>query len=463
MTRLLNLPSCERRISRRDWLRLGFPAALAATTARAADQHERSDTPGFAKAKSVLIVFTSGGQSQLDTWDPKPNAPLEIRGAFKTIPTTVPGMRVCEHMPLLAKLAHRYTVLRSMSHDDLDHGTACYLSLTGQSHIRKSSNPPPSPRDFPALGAVLKRIRPKKELPYTAVNVNGPLLAPREVSPGQYGGFLSHQYDPTELGNVLQSDRLLDTLGLPADLTPERLASRRGLLGQLDPSGQDDFLTNQAFELINSPQVRSALDLEREPNRTRDRYGRDRSGQACLMARRLVEVGVPWVTVFFNHGIRGQDDHPEETDEYGWDTHNDIFDSLRDHLLPRFDWSVSALLEDLEQRGLLKTTLVVIMGEFGRAPLVAVEKNFAGSSPGRKHWGACYSVVLAGAGITPGAVFGSSDRHAAYPQSDPVTPGDLAATMFHALGLSANAHYTDLNDRPYRATTGNPLTRLFGL
>jgi hypothetical protein len=242
----------------------------------------------------------------------------------------------------------------------------------------------------------------------------------------------------------------------------DRLSNRRDLLGQLDPATSADPLNRQAFELVNAPHVRAALDLERESNRVRDRYGRHRSGQACLMARRLVEAGVPWQVVFFNHGIRGQDDHPNATDEYGWDTHNDIFDAMQTHLLPRFDHSVSALLEDLQQRGLLDTTLLVIMGEFGRAPLVAVEKSFAGlGSPGRKHWAACYSVVLAGAGIVPGALLGSSDRHAAYPQSEPTTPGDLAATLFHALGISADAHYTDANARPYRATTGNPVTKLF--
>jgi hypothetical protein len=349
-----------------------------------------------------------------------------------------------------------------MTHDDLDHGSACYLSLTGQSHSRKSSNPPPSPRDYPALGAVYKRLRPNQAFPYTAVNVNGPLLAPREVAPGQYGGFLGHGYDPTELGNVLQAQRLLETLDLPAEMTPERLSDRHSLLKQLDPSSVEEYRIKQAFELIHDPHVRAALDLERESDRIRDRYGRDRSGQACLMARRMVEAGVPWITVFLNHGIRGQDVHPEDNDEYGWDTHNDIFEALHNHLLPRFDHSVSALVEDLEQRGLMKSTLVVIMGEFGRAPLVALEKNFAGSTPGRKHWGACYSVVLAGAGITPGAIYGSSDRHAAYPQADPVTPGDLAATMFHALGIGENTHYTDPNERPYRITTGNPITRLFG-
>ncbi|MBA4186607.1 MAG: DUF1501 domain-containing protein [Planctomycetaceae bacterium] len=448
--------------TRRECLRIGVPALFSAGYAHGREKSFTDHHAGFGRAKSVLIVFTSGGQSQLDTWDPKPNAPEEIRGAFRTIPTALPGMRVCEHLPRLATLANRYTVLRSMTHDDLDHGSACYLALTGQFHPRKSSNPSPRPTDFPTLGAVLKRYRPFKHFPHTAVHVNGPLLTPKEAGPGQDGGFLGRAYEPAELGNVTEADRLLESLDLPADVSVDRLNRRRDLLGRLDPAVSADPLSQQAFELVNAPHVRSALDLERESNRVRDRYGRHRSGQACLMARRLVEAGVPWLTVFFNHGIRGQDDHPETTDEYGWDTHNDIFDAMQKHLLPRLDHSVSALLEDLHQRGLLQTTLVVIMGEFGRAPLVAIEKSFAGQgSPGRKHWAACYSVVLAGAGVSPGALFGSSDRHAAYPQSEPTTPGDLAATMFHALGIPADAHYTDVNNRPYRATTGTPVTKLF--
>ena len=448
--------------TRRDVLRLTFPAALGTAFTHACAQAS-THGPGFGRAKSVLVVFTPGGQSQLDTWDPKPNAPEEIRGAFRTIGTSVTGLRVCEHLPALAKLANRYAVLRSMTHDDLDHGSACYLALTGQFHPRKSSNPPPRPTDFPALGAVLKRHRPAKHFPHTAVNVNGPLLAPKEVSPGQYGGFLGRAYEPAELGDVTQSERLLGSLDLPDDVSADRLSSRRELLGKLDAAAINDPLSRKAFELVNAPHVRAALDLERETAKLRDRYGRHRSGQACLMARRLVEAGVPWITVFFNHGIRGQDDAPDTTDEYGWDTHNDIFDAMRTHLLPRFDSSVSTLLDDLQQRGLLESTLVVIMGEFGRAPLVAIEKTFAGQgSPGRKHWAACYSVVLAGAGVTPGAIYGASDRHAAYPQADPTTPGDLAATMFHALGIAGDSHYTDPTDRPYRMTTGNPVTKLFG-
>jgi hypothetical protein len=469
---LAHLDPAGRLPSRRDWLRLGVPAAVAAAGfGRAAGSP--STIPGFGRAKSVIVVFTSGGQSQIDTWDPKPDAPEEVRGIFRSIPTTAPGLRVCEHLPRLASLAHRYAVVRSLTHDDLDHGSACYLALTGQFHPRKSSNPPPRPTDFPALGAVLKRVRPTKQFPHTAVHVNGPLLAPREESPGQYGGFLGRAFEPFEVGNVTHAERLLEGLDLPADVSPGRVSARRGLVDSLEAASRTDArlpaaadhvqLARQAFELVNAPRVRAAFDLDREPARLRDRYGRHRSGQACLMARRLVEAGVPWVTVFFNHGIRGQDDHPEDTDEYGWDTHNDIFESLKDHLLPRFDHSVSALLEDLHQRGLLKDTLVCVMGEFGRAPVVAIETKFAGrGSPGRKHWAGCYSVVLAGAGVTPGAVYGRSDRIGAYPAADPVAPGDLAATLFHALGIPADTHYEDLTARPQRVVTGDPVTKLFG-
>ncbi len=464
MFRLATTPAHARILpSRRDWLRIGVLAPFASTLPRgnAKPALNASTLPGFGRAKSVVVIFTSGGQSQLESWDPKPDAPEEVRGSFHTIQTTVPGLRVCEHLPLLAQLAHRFAIVRTMTHDDLDHGSACYLSLTGQFHQRKSSNPPPRPTDFPALGSIVQRVKPIKHFPHTALHVNGPLLAPREESPGQYGGFLGRGYDPADLGNVTNTERLIETLDLPSDVPADRLSARHDLLAKLDPGSTAEPLTKQAFELVNAPRVRAALDLEREPMKLRDRYGQHRSGQACLMARRLVEASVPWITVFFNHGIRGQDDYPDDTDEYGWDTHNDIFDAMKSHLLPRFDHSLSAFLLDLEQRGLLETTLVVVMGEFGRAPLVALEKNFAGTSPGRKHWGACYSVVLAGAGIVPGLVYGKSDRFAAYPQSDPVTPGDLAATKFHALGIAADSHYTDLTDRPYRVVTGNPVTKLF--
>ena len=454
--------------SRRDWLRIGVPAALGtAGLVRAASSIGAA--PGFGKAKSVLVVFTSGGMSQLDTWDPKPEAPEEVRGSFGTIASRVPGLRVCEHLPLLAAQLHRTAIVRSMTHDDLDHGSACYLALTGQFHQRKSSNPPPRGTDAPALGSILHRVRPNRRFPHSAFHVNGPLLAPREASPGQYGGVLGRGYDPLDLGNVIEGTSLLPGMSPQADLPSARLDERRELVRNLETATRTEgrfptasvALASQAYELMNSPRVRDAFDIDQEPAKVRDRYGRFRAGQACLMGRRLVEAGVPWVTVFFNHNIRGQDFHVGESDHYGWDTHNDIFEDMKDHLLPRFDLGFSALLEDLHERGLLKETLVVCMGEFGRAPLVAIEKTAGRGSPGRKHWAACYSVLLAGAGIAPGTVFGKSDKQAAYPLDEPVTPGDLSATMFHALGIPADTHFEDLTNRPSRIVTGSPVVKLF--
>jgi hypothetical protein len=213
--------------------------------------------------------------------------------------------------------------------------------------------------------------------------------------------------------------------------------------------------------LLAAPQVRRAFDLGQEPAALRDRYGRHRTGQACLLARRLVEAGVPFVTVVLCLSNRGQDKAPGRTDAYGWDTHNDIFEALEHHLLPRFDQTFATLLQDLKQRGLLDSTLVVCMGEFGRAPLVALERTFAGKSPGRKHWAGAYSIVVAGADVTRGGIVGASDRHGAHVQGTPLGPGDVAATMFHALGIDPSGHYTDPTSRPFPVATGKPITDLY--
>jgi hypothetical protein len=453
-------------------LRLGGLTGLGLGLQRFASAASGSNVPGFGKAKSVLLIYTPGGMSQFETWDPKPNAPAEVRGEFGSISTAVTGVRFGEHMPKIAKMADRFTVVRSVSHDDVDHGSATYLALTGIFHQKKSGNPPITPNDHPTYGAVLKRVRPEKRIPYTAVHVNGPVMAPRLAAPGQNGGFLGRACEPLVIGDLTQEHNPLDDLDPRADLPTLRLDARQQLLKAIEGSTAKladartrvdrESLTRQAFDLLASERLRKAFDIEQEPARIRDRYGRHRSGLATLMGRRLVEAGVPWVTVFFNHGIRGQDDSPGITDEYGWDTHNDIFEALKVHLLPRFDASFSYLLEDLEQRGLLDTTLVVCMGEFGRAPLVAVEKNFAGSSPGRKHWAACYSIVMAGAGIKRGAIYGASDRHGAYPQQHPVTPGDLTSTMFSALGVDPGGHFEDGIGRIFPIATGLPVAGLYG-
>lgn len=430
--------------------------------------------PGFGKARSVILVYTAGGQSQLETWDPKPDAPETVRGEFLPIATSVPGTFVGEHMPRLARLADRYSIVRSLSHDDFDHGSAGYLALTGRYYPQKSSNPPPRPTDDPTFGALLQRLRPIGRFPYEAVHLNGPLLIPAEIGPGQDGGFLGRQYEPLVLGNVNSTADTIPSLAPRIELPLTRLAARARLRETLDRScasveGQlagsqcadMDHLYRQAFEVLASPICREAFDLSAEPDEVRDRYGRNRPGQACLLARRLVEAGVPLVTVFWNYTIRGQDKTPASTETYGWDTHNDIFEALKVHLLPDFDVGFSALLEDLDQRGLLDQTLVVCMGEFGRAPRIALEPTFAGRTPGRKHWPSAYSAVLAGAGIARGAVYGGTDRFAAQPRSHRLGPWDMAATMFSALGVNPATEYLDSQGRPLTVSVGQPITGLY--
>lgn len=429
---------------------------------------------GIPQVKSVVVVFTSGGQSQLELWDPKPNAPLEVRGEFDAIPTSVPGTWLGEHLPRLAALAHRYTLVRTMSHVDVDHGSAVYLSLTGQYHSRITSNPPVSPTDLPSLQSVYRRLRPNAGKIDPAVQINGPaIVAPADIAPGQFGGLLGREYDPLFIGDVRSGDVALPGLVPLVDLSAQRLNSRLRLLEELSMSHESvseaarkevefDGRYRRAADLILNPATQEALRLGDEPASVRDRYGRSRGGQACLLARRLVEAGIPWITVVWNHLSRGQDDAPDDDESYGWDTHNDIFDSLRKRLLPRFDQSFSALLEDLHQRGLLDQTLVVCMGEFGRAPLVALEPRFKGATPGRKHWAAAYSLLMAGGGTAAGKVVGRTDRYAAWPASESYGPWDVAATIFSALGVDPGGHYLDPQDRPWSVSTGKPIRAVYG-
>ncbi|MFQ3651244.1 MAG: DUF1501 domain-containing protein [Gemmataceae bacterium] len=438
-------------INRREWLSLGLFGLTAQARSR------------VAPSRSVLVLFCGGGQSQIDTWDPKPDAPEQVRGLFRPISTRTVGVRLCEHLPRLAAQTHRLAIVRSMSHDDLDHGSACYLALTGHYHARKSSNPVPQPTDQPTAGAIVRRLRPSGRLPYTAAHINGPLLAPELISAGQQAGFLGRAYDPLLVGDPEQIP--MQSLAPQDELPPLRLSARRRLLESLERYrerlGDADEMRRQAHAVLENPAVRHAFDLSREPRALRERYGWHRSGQGCLLARRLIEAGVEYVVVFYHPSIRGQDKAPNDPNAYGWDTHNDIFEALRDHLLPRFDATFATLLEDLAQRGLLDSTLVVCMGEFGRAPLVALERNFAGSSPGRKHWAAAYSIAFAGAGIRGGQVIGATDRRGAYPTTTSYSPADVMATLFHVLGYSRDDHYHDALNRPYRLSEGQVMRELW--
>jgi len=464
--------------SRREVLRLGGIGALGlwgglhgARGRAAATDATIVKSPGFGRAKSVVLVYCCGGQSQIDTWDPKPDAPETVRGAFDTIDTAVPGTFVTEHLPRLARCVDKLSIVRSMSHDDLDHGTATYLTLTGKPHKIKSGNPPVAPTDEPTLSAVLRAARPNGKFPYDAVHLNAPLKSPVNLSVGQNAGYLGTKYEPLLLGNVQSQTTPLPDLDSLPDLPPVRMHDRQTLKETLDGYVRDlandgpvrDANTRyaQALELLDRPQTRTAFDLDGEPERLKDRYGRNQSGQALLLARRLVEAGLPLVTVFWSPTNRGQDLYPDDTDAYGWDTHNDIFTSLRQHLLPRFDLGFSALLEDLDERGLLDSTLVVCVGEFGRAPIVAYEAKFAGNTPGRKHWANVYSMICAGAGVARGKIVGASDRIGGRPDSERYGPWDTIATIFASLGIDPTGHYHDSLGRPIPLCNGLPIADLY--
>lgn len=467
---------------RREWLNMTGGASLAflgevlrQRSARASDANNgngsesRGTGSGFGRAKSVLVVFASGGQSQLETFDPRPDAPLEVRGEFGAIESSVPGTFLCEHLPRLANLAHKYAIVKSMSHEDLDHGSAMYLTLTGQYHQRLSSNPPPRETDHPFFGSVLEQVRPTSKFLRTSVLVNGPALVPFEPGPGQFAGLLGRRFDSLVIGDMTSGQEAVPGLERLEELDTRRQSLRRQLLHEVErsatlatqPTLDMQTIYQQAFGMLDRPAARQALDLDAEPAAVRDRYGRHRPGQACLLARRLIEAEVPLVTVVWNHSNRGQDKYPNEEEQFGWDTHNDIFDVMGRSLLPRFDQSFSALLEDLDRRGLLDTTLVVCLGEFGRAPLVALESKFKGASPGRKHWAAAYSIVVAGAGVRGGISVGAADRHAAYPISTKYGPWDVTATIFHALGIDPAGHFYDSSNRPYPISSGQPIAALY--
>lgn len=470
----MKIPGRQPAVDRRDffslWKATGILAGLQVLPSGPGNLNAAPESlarfPGWARAKRVLFLFASGGPSHIDTLDMKPDAPQEIRGAFGSIQTALPGYRVCEHLPRLSRAIRLACVFRGMSHDDADHGTACYLTLTGRFHPQKSSNPPPRPEDMPTLAAVYSRLHPQPTLPFSAAHVNGPLLTPIEPGPGQGIAQLPGWARPAELGNPLES---ASRLHLGATMPAVRVDGRRTLLSHLEQTlragdaGHHSWNEYQerAYQLLEKPAFRAALDFQGERQATLDRYGAHRMGRGCLLARRLLEAGLPWVTVFLNHSVRGQDDHPLEPEWFGWDTHNDIFQAMREVLLPRLDQSISTLLEDLDQRGLLKDTLVVCAGEFGRAPRVAVERSFAGTSPGRKHWPAAYTILAAGAGITPGSVVGQTDRQGGQVLSAKAGPADLMATVFACLGVNPDTRITDNLGKEFSACPGIPIQSLW--
>ncbi len=472
---MLRITAGKRRLcdglSRRDvlrvggagWLGLGLPDLLRAESGRG-------------PAKSLIMFVLEGGPAHQDLWDMKPDAPEGVRGEFRPIATTVPGLMFCEHLPRLAQQAHHLTLVRSVHHSIGDHNAGAYYALTGRDPAAGGRLiTAPGPDNFPPYGSVLAKLRPSgRPLPDFVhlpdwMSNNGSFL------PGQDAGFLGGPHEPFVAGDPSRPDYAVPGLNLPRELPMERVGRRRSLLDAVSTTLGDgraverlDAHYRKAFELIASPEARRAFDLSGEPASVRDRYGLDLDnprtkearqfgglphlGQCLLMARRLVEAGVRVVTVCT--GARY---------DQSWDTHRDHFPLLKRSLLPMFDRGFSALLADLHDRGLLDSTLVVAVGEFGRTPKVGQITSSAGADKGgRDHWPHCYTALFAGGGLPAGAVFGASDANAAYPARDPVTPPDLAATIYRVMGLDPETLIRDPFDRPFPLSTGTPIRALVG-
>jgi hypothetical protein len=446
--------------SRRDFLRVGalaglglsMPGLLSATESRVV--HKPSGS--FGKAKRCVLLFLMGGPPQHDTWDLKPQAPAEIRGELKPIPTNVSGIEISELFPKLARHADKYTLVRSVTHGDNTHTTAAYTMLTGTYHPTPGSLNGPRPDDHPHIGSIVAQERGFRELPpFISLPETIKDAGVNEV-PGQRAGFLPGLHDP--FGVQANEDRTAlrpPSIVPPVEITAERLGNRRALLDRLNRSFRAadaaretrslDGHYDRAFQIIDSAKARQAFELERESDKVREAYGKHLFGQGCLLARRLLEAGVSLVTVYWHY--EGPEDSPV------WDTHWNNFKHLRERLMPPTDQAVSALLGELSERGMLEDTLVITMGEFGRTPKI-------NGKAGRDHWPHVQSILLAGGGIPGGRVFGASDDHGAQPAKDPVTPPELSATFLHLLGISPDTVLHDQLERPHPASRGEPVRGL---
>ena len=458
-------------ISRREMLRVGGLSTLGLTLPGLLQGQALASTSGvaspcFGKAKNIIFLWLQGGPPQHETFDPKPEAPIEIRGPFKPISTNVPGIQFSELLPRTSAIADKLAVIRSVSTYDNNHDISGYWILTGQRYLGATARAI-KPQDWPYFGSLIKMKKPSETMPpFTTVWLPDWMRLNDNVTPaGQTCGFLSKQWEPERvIFDPYQEHPRFEGFGLPQDVPSMRLSRRETLLKQVDrhfneidrglqgPAVSDtyDYFTKEAFGLLSSGRARQAFDLEQESAHTRDRYGRNPWGRCTLLARRLVEAGVRLVHVNWCR-------EPGDTavDNPMWDTHDQNEDRLKDVLCPQFDYTFTALMEDLEQRGLLSETLVVVAGEFGRTPKI-------NKSGGRDHWGYVFSLALAGAGISGGQVYGASDRNGAYPIANRCEPQHITATMFHLLGIPHESTFRDREGREHPLTKGEPLHTLLG-
>ncbi|MBI2824588.1 MAG: DUF1501 domain-containing protein [Planctomycetia bacterium] len=454
---------------------LSLPNVLAAEEAQSARK---------ARAKSVIFVFLFGGPSQLETFDMKPDAASGIRGPFRPIAARTPGLRICEHLPRLAAASDRYCVVRTVNHAENSHN-ACHHIQTGHPlppADRGAANVDATDKDWPAMGSVVEYLdqraagdTPRMVPSYVYLPQRLGHFAGYDYS-GQYAGWLGRAYNPVTTDirkrdaadnpyfracTDAELDFRLSGLATPVDVTLDRLDRRKGLLEQFDdrrrqldaPAATRDFqrLREQALTLVTSEPMRVAFDIRRESDRLRDRYGRNLFGQSLLMGRRVVEAGGRFVNVLWDVAVRG--------DNFaGWDSHEGLQATLKDHLLPGLDQGLSALLEDMSDRGLLDETLVVCLGEIGRTP----KFQNRGNADGRDHWSYCFPCLLAGAGVRGGIAYGRSDKDAAYPVDRPVSPEDLASTIFDSLGIDPHEFIQDKQGRPVKLVEGGRPLAVFG-
>ena len=431
---------------------LGFVGVLGLDRTTRAAPAERRDVPRGTHIKACILIFHYGGPSQLETFDPKPEAPSGIRGEYQAIETAVPGLRISERLPRVAKVMNRIALVRTMHHPMRNHNSAAAEMLTGRTPAGGDLELlADEARSYPTLGSAVSYglstqpgVLPYVALPYTMYNV--------VQLPGQTPGILGGVYDRFQVqGDPNAPGFRLSALDPPGERGPTQMQLREKLLRALNSSeGDVPFVRmrtyqERALQIINSEELRRAFDISHERIETREAYGRNLHGQSTLLARRLVEAGVSFVSVF-NGQHNGQ--------EANWDSHTNLF-KRHGELLPPADQALSALIVDLEERGLLESTLVVSLAEFGRTPKI-------NGTAGRDHWPDCYTIALAGGGVRGGAVHGASDKFAAYPDRDGVSPADLAATIFCRFGIDPELEMHDQTLRPFRLAEGKPLFSLFG-
>jgi uncharacterized protein (DUF1501 family) len=483
---------CDRGVgmSRRDLLRVGGSSMLGlslaevlqlqkAQAATAADSSATTGSgPGWNKAKSVIMVYLQGGPSHLDLWDPKENVPDNVKSVFKQIPTKLPGINFTELLPKLAQVNDKMTMIRSVSYTPVglfNHTAAIYQIHTGYTTDKVSPSgqlEPPSPKDFPTFGSNIIRIKPPTVPMLPFVMLPRPLQESNVVGKGGTAGFLGRAYDPYYLypsGDDMDMNKMdhikIDDLNLRPEVSSSRL-ERRARLRDLINDGMPEVdkavakydlneYYDKALGLIISGRARNAFNLKEESDATRDRYGRNTFGQSCLLARRLVEAGTRVVEVVWPK-VANSDNH-------SWDVHVNLSTRMKNQNSPMLDSGLSALIADLDERGMLEDTLVLAVGEFGRSPQRGVSTSGNGNSDdGRDHWPYCYTAVMAGAGIRRGFVYGKSDATASAPLENPVHPIELIATIYHAMGINpATIVYNHLN-QPRELVKAEPVTKLFG-